>query len=32
VGTSANAVKTQIWTSLICMPLLRYLQQSSRFG
>ncbi len=32
VGTSANAVKTQIWTALISMLLLRYLQQSSRFG
>lgn len=32
VGTSANAVKTQIWTALICMLLLRYLQLSSRFG
>jgi hypothetical protein len=31
VGTSANAVKTQIWTALICMLLLRYLQLSSRF-
>ena len=26
VGTSANAVKTQIWTALISMLLLRYLQ------
>jgi hypothetical protein len=32
VGTSANAVKTQIWTALICMLLLRYLQLKSRFG
>ena len=32
VGTSANAVKTQIWTALICMLLLRYLQLSSKFG
>jgi hypothetical protein len=32
VGTSANAVKTQIWTALISMLLLRYLQMSSRFG
>lgn len=31
VGTSANAVKTQIWTALISMLLLRYLQRSSRF-
>ena len=32
VGTSANAVKTQIWTALICMLLLRYLQLKSQFG
>ena len=32
VGTSSNAVKTQIWTALISMLLLRYLQLSSRFG
>jgi hypothetical protein len=32
VGTSANAVKTQIWTALISMLLLRYLQLKSRFG
>jgi hypothetical protein len=32
VGTSANAVKTQIWTALISMLLLCYLQLSSRFG
>lgn len=32
VGTSANAVKTQIWTALICMLLLRYLLLKSRFG
>ncbi len=31
VGTSANAVRTQIWTALISMLLLRYLQLSSRF-
>ena len=31
VGTSANAVKTQIWTALISMLLLRFLQLSSRF-
>ena len=31
-GTSSNAVKTQIWTALISMLLLRYLQRSSRFG
>lgn len=32
VGTSANAVKIQIWTALIAMLLLRYLQLSSSFG
>jgi len=32
IGTSANAVKTQIWTALISMLLLRYLQLCSRFG
>lgn len=32
VGTSVNAVKTQIWTALISMLLLRYLQMISRFG
>jgi hypothetical protein len=32
IGTSANAVKTQIWTALIAMLLLRYLQLSSKFG
>ena len=32
IGTSANAVKTQIWTALIAMLLLRYLQMSSKFG
>jgi hypothetical protein len=32
VGTSANAVKTQIWTALISMLLLKYLQLKSRFG
>jgi hypothetical protein len=32
VGTSANAVKTQIWTALISMLLLRYLQLCSRYG
>jgi hypothetical protein len=32
VGTSPNAAKTQIWTALISMLLLRYLQLSSRFG
>lgn len=32
VGTSANAVKIQIWTALIAMLLLRYLQRSSDFS
>lgn len=32
VGTSANAVKTQIWTALIAMLLLRYLQLRSKFS
>ena len=32
VGTSANAVKIQIWTALIAMLLLRFLQLSSRYG
>jgi hypothetical protein len=32
VGTSANALKTQIWTALIAILLLKYLQLRSRFG
>jgi hypothetical protein len=32
IGTSPNAVKTQIWCALISMLLLRYLQLRSRFG
>jgi hypothetical protein len=32
IGTSANAVKTQLWCALIAMLLLRYLQLRSRFG
>ena len=32
VGTSANAVKIQIWTALIVMLLLRFLQLSSKFN
>lgn len=32
LGTSANAVNTQIWTALIAMLLLRYLQLLSSFG
>ena len=31
VGTSANAVKIQIWTALITMLILRYLQLRSKF-
>ena len=32
VGTSENAVKTQIWTALIAMLLLKFLQLRSTFG
>lgn len=32
VGTSANAVKVQIWTALIAMLVLKYLQLRSTFG
>ncbi len=32
VGTSANAVKTQVWAALIAMLLLRYLQLRAKFG
>jgi hypothetical protein len=32
LGTSANAVKTQIWTALIAMLILKYLQMKSAFG
>jgi len=32
VGTSPNAVKTQVWTALIAMLLLRFLQMKSAFG
>ena len=32
VGTSANAVRIQIWTALIAVLVLRYLQFRSRFG
>jgi hypothetical protein len=32
VGTSANAVKTQIWIALIAMLILRFLQLRSKFG
>ena len=31
VGTSANAVKIQIWTALIAMLILRFLQLRSQF-
>jgi IS4 transposase len=32
VGTSANALKTQIWTALIAMLLLKYLKLKSQFN
>jgi hypothetical protein len=32
LGTSPNAVKTQIWTALITMLILKYLQLLSRFS
>jgi len=32
VGTSPNAVKTQVWTALIAMLLLRFLQLKARFN
>jgi hypothetical protein len=32
IGTSANAVWIQIWTALIAMLLLKYLQLKARFG
>lgn len=32
VGTSANAVKIQIWTALISILILKYLQLKSSFG
>src|SRR5438270_5092552 len=32
VGTSANALQTQIWTALIAFLLARYLQLKARFG
>jgi Transposase DDE domain len=31
VGTSANAVKIQVWTALIAMLILRFLQLGSQF-
>jgi hypothetical protein len=32
IGTTANAVWTQIWTALIAMLLIRFLQLKSQFG
>lgn len=32
VGTSANALQIQIWTALIAMLLLKYLQLKAQFG
>src|SRR5882672_1574653 len=32
VGTSANALHIQIWTALIALVLLKYLQLKARFG
>ena len=32
VGTTVNAVKTQIWTALIAMLILRFLQLRSKFN
>ena len=32
VGTSANAVRTQVWTALIAMLVLRYLQLKAKFA
>ena len=32
LGTSANAVKAQIWTTLIAMLILKYFQMKSSFG
>src|SRR3989304_9471429 len=32
VGTSANALKIQIWTALIAILVLKYLKFRSRFG
>jgi hypothetical protein len=32
VGTNPNAVKTQIWSALIALLLMRYLQLRSKFG
>ena len=32
VGTSANALKTQVWAALIAMLLIKYLQLKASFG
>ena len=32
VGTSANAVWTQIWSALIAMMIIKYLQFKARYG
>jgi Domain of unknown function (DUF4372)/Transposase DDE domain len=32
VGTTSNAVKTQVWTALITMLMLRFMQLKSRWG
>jgi hypothetical protein len=32
VGTSANALQTQVWTALIALLILRYLKLKSTFG
>jgi IS4 transposase len=32
VGTSANAVRTQVWTALIAMLVLKYLQLKSKYS
>jgi len=32
VGTSANAVRTQVWTALIAMLVLKYLQLKSKYN
>jgi hypothetical protein len=32
VGTSANALKTQIWTALIALLAIKYLQMKATFG
>jgi len=31
VGTSANAVRIQMWVSMICMLLIRYLERKAKF-